>query len=138
MADTNEGYDKQENPRLEESRKDRVFEVRWPGSRSWVWGLVLLAVGFLLLLQNFTGVRLIYLNNWWAVFILVPGISSLAQAWERYRESGVFSPGARSSAFWGIVLVAVALTFFFNLSWALMLPVLLIAGGAFLLLTSRA
>jgi hypothetical protein len=137
MSDHLEGYDRQEKPRPEEKDKEMDIEVRWPGSRSWIWGVVLLVLGALLLLQNFTGLRFVYLNNWWAVFILVPGISNLVQAWERYRESGNFTPGARSSAFWGIVLIAVALTFLFDLGWGLMMPLLFIAGGAFLLFTAR-
>ncbi|MBI3160028.1 MAG: hypothetical protein HYZ26_10565 [Chloroflexi bacterium] len=137
MSDQDSGYNKEEKPSRNEAEGERGFELRWSGSQTWIWGLVLLVVGTLMLFQNFTNFRFIHLNNWWAVFILVPGISNLTQAWGIYRQKAQLTPGARSRAFWGLVLIAVACTFLFNLSWGLMLPILLLAGGIFLLFTAR-
>jgi hypothetical protein len=35
----------------------------------WIWGLGLVALGVIFLLQNF---GIFIMNNWWAIFILIP------------------------------------------------------------------
>lgn len=124
------------NEELEE-KDEMSFDWSWGGDTNWLWGIVLVVGGGLLLLQNFTSYRILDVGNWWAIFILVPGISNLMRAWRSYRLRGTLTNGARNSAFWGFVLVAVALNFFFSFGWGLMMPLLLIIGGAFLLLTAR-
>ena len=101
----------------------------WGGSNSWIWGIVLLAAGVLLMLRNFTGLDFINLSNWWAVFILVPGISMLANAFNGARSGR--SVGGQ--AIWGGFMVLLALSFFFAIDFSLVWPVLLILAGAALL-----
>ncbi|KAA3643383.1 MAG: hypothetical protein DWQ07_23000 [Chloroflexi bacterium] len=101
----------------------------WGGSNSWIWGLALIAVGGLLLLGNFTDFNFIDVSNWWAIFILVPGISMLANAFSASRRGR--SGGGQ--AIWGGFLVLLALSFFLNISFALIWPVFLILAGAGLL-----
>ena len=108
----------------------------WAGNQSWVWGAAFLLFGLVLLLNNF-GLTHIHLRNWWAVFILIPGINMLAFAFSRYRDTGQVTPYGRRSGLWGLVLVAVALTFFLDLSWSLAAPMLLVLAGGYLLLARR-
>jgi hypothetical protein len=96
----------------------------------WVWGLVLIALGGLFLVQNMTGFEL---NNWWALFILLPAFGAFGRAIERYRAMGRFSSQVRGPLLGGIVLVVVALVFLFNLQFENLWPILLILGGVLLL-----
>lgn len=132
MTNENQEYLKEETGPSKETNG-----WNWAGDQSWLWGIVLVVGGALLLLQNFTTLRFLNTGNWWAIFILVPGLSNLLQAWRSIQQDGRLTPRNRSNAFWGVALTVVALTFFLNISWSLMMPILLIAGGTFLLLTSR-
>lgn len=93
---------------------------------AWIWGIVLILVGGFFLLQNFTT---FYLQNWWAVFILIPAFGSFANAWRQYQEAGRFSGGVRKSVFGGLIFTLVAAIFLFNLNFGLLWPVLLIGAG---------
>jgi hypothetical protein len=116
--------------RWEEHRRDR-----WTGDNGAIVGLVLIALGFIFLLRN-SG--LIVLNNWWALFILIPAGGALASAWRAYRAAGNrITPAARGSLTAGLVLTAVALIFLLDLEWGLVWPVLLIIAGGSLLLGGR-
>jgi hypothetical protein len=105
----------------------------WRGDNSWIWGLVLVVGGGLLLIQNFTNLNFINFGNWWAVFILVPGINSLAQASRQYRAAGRLSPGGQRAALWGLFWIGLAATFFFSLDFGLIFPIFLVFGGLVLL-----
>lgn len=113
------------------------FRWDWGSSDSWIWGGILLLGGSILLIQNLTDFSLVDLGNWWAIFILAPGISNLARAARWYSLRGRVTAGIRNAGFWGLVLVATAFTFMFNIGWSMMLPFLLIAAGIFLLLTAK-
>lgn len=97
---------------------------------NWALGIALILLGSLFLLDTFDILN-INLHNWWAVFILIPGLNMAARGWREYRESG--STSSRSTGFWGLVLIVVAVTFFFNISWNLILPVVLMGAGVYLL-----
>jgi hypothetical protein len=93
---------------------------------AWIWGIVLILVGGFFLLQNFTT---FYLQNWWAVFILIPAFGSFANAWRQYQEAGRFSGSVRKSVFGGLIFTLVAAIFLFNLNFGLLWPILLIGAG---------
>jgi hypothetical protein len=93
---------------------------------NWIWGIVLIAVGGIFLLQNMTPFRLV---NWWAIFILIPAAGSFASAWQRYRDDGRLSSGARGALFGGLIFSTVAAIFLFNLDLGKMWPVFIIAAG---------
>ena len=113
--------------------KDEEQEKVWRGSVSgWIPGLVLITIGLLFLLNNFFDVGLI--ENWWALFILIPALVKLNEAWRRYKLAGHWT-GAAGSALTGALIVgAVAMIFLFELSWGLFWPVLLIIFGVGILL----
>jgi hypothetical protein len=113
------------------------WDMSMEGSSGWIWGVVLLIGGSALLAQNLFEINLLQLRNWWAVFILVPGLASLAQAVRGYQFSGRIGPNVRRKGMSGFFLTALALTFFFDLSWGLIGPVFLIGIGLFMLLGNR-
>ena len=93
---------------------------------SWAFGLVLIAVGALFLLSNFTGFRL---NNWWALFILIPAFGSLGNFWRVSRSHGRLSSAARGSLIGAMILFFVAAIFLFGWNWGTVWPFFLIIGG---------
>lgn len=115
----------------EEKAFDEENNDRWSSS-AWLPGLILIGLGLIFLLNNVFDVELI--NNWWALFILIPAISNLNRAWNRYRQAGEWTDSARSALIGGLLIGTVAFIFLFNLSWSLFWPVLLIIIGAGILL----
>ena len=93
---------------------------------SWLGGFVLIALGAIFLLQNTTSWRL---NNWWALFILIPAISSLANAWREYKAKGMIDSGISGTLVGGVMMLLVAIVFLFNLDWGAIWPVFLIVIG---------
>ncbi len=98
----------------------------------WLGGVILITVGAALLLTTVLGVAL---HNWWALFILVPGLSKLICAAQSLQRDGRFSPDTRSNFTWGLILILVACTFFFSWSWNAIWPLFLIILGISALLS---
>lgn len=103
------------------------------GSFGWVPGLVLVGIGALLLLNNFTGFRL---HNWWALFILIPAFGSLGNFVRSYNSGGRLSHEARGSLIGSMILFFIAAVFLFGWSWAVVWPFFLIIGGVGALLSA--
>lgn len=97
----------------------------------WLPGLIIIGLGIVFLVSNVTG---FHLENWWALFILVPGIVSFINAWNAYREDGRWSKRARGGLVGGSIISLVAIIFLFNLDWGQIWPVFLILIGANILL----
>lgn len=96
-------------------------------ARRWIGGAALILIGAAFLFQNATG---IWLENWWAYLIAVPGVIALATAWEMVRRNGgrLDAPAIRV-AFGGLVPLVVAGIFVFGLDWGRVWPVFLIIAG---------
>jgi hypothetical protein len=109
--------------RLEERRAGRF-------GGSWVVGAVLILVGILIMFPNLTTFSL---QNWWALFILIPAVGAFGNAWRTYQSDKRLSTAARASLIGGFILVMVAAVFLLNLNWTILGPVLLILGGLGLL-----
>lgn len=92
----------------------------------WLAGIALIAVGTIFLLGNFTN---FYLNNWWALFILIPAFGKLGRAGSSFQRHGRFTSNIRRSLMGGLVLTVVAITFLLNLDWGTIWPVFLIVFG---------
>lgn len=106
-----------------------------PAERSrsnWIPGVVLIGLGVIFLLNNFFDIQLI--NNWWALFILIPAVVNLNNAWQRYKEAGHWTEAAIGSLTGGLLIGTVAMIFLFELSWSLFWPVLLIILGLTILM----
>ena len=93
---------------------------------NWIIGGVMVLLGVLFLIGNYTSFEL---QNWWALFILIPALGSLGSAWNAYRADGHLSQRVRSSLTWGMVVLAVALVFLLDLDWGIIWPVFLIIIG---------
>ena len=107
-----------------EERRPRRRSSRAAGSLE--GGLVLILLGVVFLLQQLGGFKL---HNWWAIFILIPALTSLGAAAALYRRSDRFTYAVRSSLFGGLIPLAVALIFLFDLSWSIFWPLFLILPG---------
>jgi uncharacterized membrane protein HdeD (DUF308 family) len=119
--------------RLKEAEKENKEEKRAPdrSNQNWVVGLVLILIGAIFLFANVTD---FYLDNWWALFILIPAVSNFANAWRHHQRHGRFTKTVRGSVTGGLILTVVAFTFLFDWDWGLIWPVFLIIGGMGLLL----
>lgn len=94
--------------------------------RGWFLGIILILIGAYFLFSNLTGFSV---QNWWAVFILLPAFASLSNALRSYRQQGVFTREARGSLIGGLVLLFIAAVFLFDLDFGQFWPVFLILAG---------
>lgn len=90
--------------------------------------VILIVAGAALLLGRGFGV---HLDNWWALFILIPAVASVGTAYRAYQANGgVLDRGVTGPALTGGILVLVAAVFLFGLDWGLMGAVIIILVGA--------
>jgi hypothetical protein len=105
-----------------------------PRQPAWIVGGVLILLGIVFILRNITGVEL---HNWWALFILIPALGSLATAWQMFvRNDRRITAASRGPLIGGVVLLAIAAIFLLGIDWAIAWPFLLIIAGAAVLLSS--
>jgi hypothetical protein len=107
------------------ARRGERHEMSWWTS-GWIAGLVLIGLGVLFLLRNF-GVPLP--DNWWTVFLVLPGLGALWTAWRMYQHEGRLSRAATGSAVAGCLLLVLGISFFFGFDWGNLWPLILIALG---------
>ena len=114
-----------------ESKTREPKPFSWdPKDNSWAIGIALILVGALFLLDTFDILN-INLTNWWAVFLLVPGLNMTLSGWRRYGTTG--SKSGRRTGMWGMALIIMAFAFFFNIAWSWIFPVVLIGAGIYFL-----
>jgi cation transport ATPase len=113
----------------EEQASQAIRERR--ENNSWVMGVVLIALGGLFLLSTILDIS--FVTNWWAVFILIPALTSLNRAWQSYRSHGRLTRKGRRSLVNGLLILTVALIFLLGLDWGVVWPVFLIIIGVGLL-----
>lgn len=117
--------------RREQRRERREARREGRGSSGWIGGVVLILLGLFFLLQNFSNFEL---QNWWALFILIPAVSSFANAWNLYRDSGSqFTSAVTRPLLGGTILTFVAAIFLFGIDFGIFWPVLIILGGLMIL-----
>jgi hypothetical protein len=101
---------------------------------AWIGGAVLIGLGIIFLLQNF---GIFYLENWWALFILLPAFGAFGTAWTLYRANdNRFPIAATGSLVTGVILTLLSLTFLLGLNFALLWPFFLILGGLSILVST--
>jgi hypothetical protein len=108
------------------ARLERHRGGRYP----WFGGAILILLGVVFLLQN---MGIPFLDNWWALFILIPAFWIYVAAWDSYQDHGRLTRGAAGSLSVAILLTILALVFLFNLEFGLFWPIFLIVGGLVLL-----
>ncbi len=97
------------------------------------WPFVLIAVGIILLIQNISPVP-VHLN-WWAVFIYIPVLGSIAAGISAFQKSGKFDASVRSSLGSVIVVGTVATMLLLGTDWHDWWPLMLIAPGLSMVLS---
>lgn len=112
-----------------ETRRERTR-----ASGPWLGGIILILLGFFFLAQN---LGFATLDNWWALFILIPAVGSFATAWSIFQGNGNRMTGAvRGPLMGGLILAMVAAAFLLNLNWGLLWPLFLILIGVGALITA--
>ncbi|MEN8240335.1 MAG: hypothetical protein ABFS17_00305 [Chloroflexota bacterium] len=117
---------------LEKDNKNDKFSEWITWDDNWAVGIALILVGGLYLLHTFDIIRLV-VGNWWAVFILIPGLNMMLKGFRDFRNTG--SRSARNTGFWGMILILAAFSFFIGISWNYLFPIFLIGIGIFILLS---
>jgi hypothetical protein len=96
-----------------------------------------MAIGMFLLLRNLEVIH--FVNNWWALFMLIPIAYLLSSAFRLRRENaGAFPPEARNSLVTSGIIACTMLIFLLELSWREMWPLFLILVGLGMVWKARA
>ncbi|WP_420645634.1 hypothetical protein [Candidatus Leptofilum sp.] len=90
-------------------------------------GATLLLAGVVFLVVNVLGVR--HLENWWSLFIALPGVLFLGMGGMIWSGNGRFTILPRISTGIGIIVLTVALIFALNLNWEVWWPLMVIVPG---------
>ena len=117
---------KEEEPKVADFDEVTTGDTAQRANMAWVPGLVLIGIGAFFLLNNFTN---FHLNNWWALFILIPAFGSLGNFLRAYNKDGRLSDEARGSLIGSLILFFITAVFIFGWSWGAIWPVFLIIGG---------
>lgn len=104
--------------------KAQSNDSMWQGEGSWMPGLIMIVVGAVFLLRNYTDFSL---NNWWALFILIPAFTNLRMAYTHYQAGN--SKAMRSFLFWGLFFVAISAAFLLGVDFGELWPAFLILAG---------
>jgi 4-hydroxybenzoate polyprenyltransferase len=99
-----------------------------------VFAGVLILVGLALAIGILTGYTL---NNWWALFMLIPVGTMSLDMWQDYQENGRLSKKTSNLIIPIIILLVIVAIFLFNLNWGIIWPASFIAVGLSILLTGR-
>jgi hypothetical protein len=125
-------HDRHEQHRAERQAR---HEARWQrrGRYGWLGGAFLILLGIVILLQN---MGIAVLQNWWALFILIPAFWSFVAAWENYQEHGQITRHGVWSLIVGVGLTMLSGYFLLGLTLGPYWPFLLIIAGIALLATA--
>ena len=97
-------------------------------------GVVLILIGAIILVGNLTDLD-VGTWNWWALFILIPAMSFLVNAWSVFQAERRLSAAVRGPLVSGVALLLVTSIFLFDLSWGTLWPLFLIIIGVGVLIT---
>ena len=105
----------------------------WDNPQMRVIGAVaLIGLGVIFLLRQY-GVDIPLFQNWWAFFILIPGIGALWTGYNMYNRAGTWTQEAQGAVGGGVVITLIAFIFLLNLDWGKVWPLFLIVPGVLLL-----
>jgi len=97
---------------------------------AWIPGVALIGLGIVFLIENYLGREI---NNWWALFILIPVFFVLERGYASLRAG---RPAETLGQLLGaLVLVALIVIFIFELPFGQLWPIFLIIGGLSLLVS---
>lgn len=106
-----------------------------PARSEWIVGAVLIIAGLAFLAGNIFSFS--FITNWWAIFIFIPALYSLSQAWGVYQANGRLTERARNNLIGGLLIGAVAVIFLFGLNFGNWWPIFLIIIGVGALIKAR-
>ena len=89
-------------------------------------GVFLIVLGLFFLAKNLTG---FYLDNWWAIFILIPAADNFSRGITSLRREGKLSRSARKHFFWSLFFVLLSAAFLISLNFGILWPVFIILAG---------
>jgi len=116
-----------ESPSSSPVPNDQSSSRRGSLRNSWIMGVILIIMGGIFLLRSYTSLEM---NNWWALFLLIPAVGFFAAAWRRFRAGGEFRKrGFARQIIFGLLFMSLSITFFLELGWKFILPVLLLLLG---------
>lgn len=99
---------------------------------SWIAGVVLVLLGILFLMIN---MGFSTLNNWWALFILIPAMGALGNAYRAYQEAdGQLTVRAKGSLIVGLIFLGLTAAFLFEVNLTFIGPLFIVAAGGYLIL----
>jgi hypothetical protein len=105
---------------------------RHDGGFGWMAGLLLIAIGVLFMLYQY-GILTDW-TNWWALFILLPGLGVFSAAVGAYRRNGGQWTGeVIGLLFASLFFLGMTIAFFFDFSVTWIWPLFLIGAGLLLL-----
>jgi small-conductance mechanosensitive channel len=112
-------------------------EARWQRHAGrhtgWFAGALLIALGVILLLDQ---LRIPFVANGWAVFLLIPAFWAYIAAWDSYQDAYRLTRRVVGAMTVGILLTVLTIVFLLNMAVGSLWPILLIVGGLALLFTS--
>lgn len=98
-----------------------------------VFAVVLILVGVAVMVGNLTDYSL---ENWWALFLLIPAGAIFMNMWRDYQVNGRLTRRSSGAIIPGVIMLAMVAIFLFNLSWVIFWPVAIIAVGLSILMGS--
>ncbi len=120
-------------PAKSQSIENSVNTEEKDNGNGWIAGVVLIGIGVIFLISNLTDYQL---NNWWALFILIPAVSSLGNAFRVYRRDERLGDEGRGSLIGGLIMLFISAAFLFSWDWGSIWPFFLVIGGLGLLLNA--
>ncbi len=109
-----------------------VIKEKKQHKNQFFWPAMLIMVGIIFLIQNLSPVP-VHLN-WWAAFIYIPVLGSLATGFNAFQKSGKFDAAVRSALGGVIVVGTVATMLLLGVDWRHWWPLMLIAPGLSMLI----
>jgi hypothetical protein len=81
-------------------------EEKTMGRKNYLWGIFLIAVGILLLLDRIFSFDILAADNFWPIFVLIPGLIFEISYFSSRRNPGLLVPGG--------ILTTIGILFFFE------------------------
>ena len=118
---------------INELKAEETEQVKEDNGRL-VFAVVMILVGLALSVGILTGYTI---DNWWALFMLIPVGTMSMEMWQDYRVNGRLSKKTSGLIIPITILSVIVGIFLFNLSWSIIWPVSFIAVGLSILLGGR-
>ncbi|MGB1250778.1 MAG: LiaF transmembrane domain-containing protein [Candidatus Promineifilaceae bacterium] len=117
---------------LKQAEKDMLEPAEQ--NNSWVGGVILIVVGIVFLFVNYTE---FHIDNWWALFILIPVAASWSEAFRAMQRDGGVSQEVTNKLTGSLFPLFVACIFLFSWDWGQVWPGFIILAGISALFGSR-